>query len=48
MDILWGGGGMLGGRRKTIIAEYCEKVSRRGLLAAQAEQERRILQEELL
>ena len=33
---------------KTIIAEYCEKVSHHELLAAQAEHERRILQEELL
>ena len=35
-------------QRKTIIAEYCEKVSHHELLAAQAEHERRILQEELL
>ena len=35
-------------QRKTIIAECCEKVSRHELLAAQAEQERRILQGELL
>ena len=34
--------------RKTIIAECCEKVSDHELLAAQAEQERRILQGELL
>ena len=34
-------------QRKTIIAEYCEKVSHRELFAAQAEHERRILQEEL-
>ena len=34
-------------QRKTIIAEYCEKVSHHELLAAQAEQERKILQEEL-
>ena len=33
---------------KTIIAEYCEKVSHHELQAAQAEQDRRILQEELL
>ena len=33
---------------KTIIAEYCEKVSHHELLAAQAEQDRKILQEELL
>ena len=35
-------------QRKTIIAEYCEKVSHHELLAAQAEQERKILQGELL
>ena len=35
-------------QRKTIIAAYCEKVSHHELLAAQAEQDRRILQEELL
>ena len=35
-------------QRKTIIAEWCEKVSHHELLAAQAEQERRILQGELL
>ena len=34
-------------QRKTIIAECCEKVSRHELLAAQAEQERKILQGEL-
>ena len=39
---------LLNEQRKTIIAEYCEKVSHHELLAAQAEQERRILQEELL
>ena len=39
---------MLNEQRKTIIAEYCEKVSHHELLAAQAEQERRILQGELL
>ena len=39
---------MLNEQRKTIIAEYCEKVSHHELLAAQAEHERRILQEELL
>ena len=38
---------MLNEQRKTIIEEYCEKVSHHELLAAQAEQERRILQEEL-
>ena len=35
-------------QRKTIIAEYCEKVLHHESLAAQAEQDRRILQEELL
>ena len=35
-------------QRKTIIAECCEKVSHHELLAAQAEQERRIVQGELL
>ena len=39
---------LLNEQRKTIIAEYCEKVSHHELLAAQAEQDRRILQEELL
>ena len=39
---------MLNEQRKTIIAEYCEKVSHQELLAARAEQERKILQEELL
>ena len=34
-------------QRQMIIAECCEKVSHHELLAAQAEQERRILQEEL-
>ena len=34
---------LLNEQRKTIIAEYCEKVSHHELLAAQAEQERRIL-----
>ena len=34
-------------QRKTIIAEYCEKVSHHELLAAQAERERKILQGEL-
>ena len=34
--------------RKTIIAEYCEKVLHHESLAAQAERDRRILQEELL
>ena len=35
-------------QRKTIIAECCEKVSHHELLAAQAEQERRILQGKFL
>ena len=35
-------------QRKTIIAEYCEKVLHHESLAAQAEQDRRILLEELL
>ena len=39
---------MLNEERKTIIAEYCEKVLHHESLAAQAEQDRRILQEELL
>ena len=39
---------LLNDQRKTIIAEYCEKVSHHELLAAQAEQERRILQGKLL
>ena len=39
---------MLNEQRKTIIAEYCAKVSHHELLAAQAEHERRILHEELL
>ena len=39
---------LLNEQRKTIIAEYCDKVSHHELLAAQAEQDRRILQEELL
>ena len=34
-------------QRRTIIAECCEKVSHHELLAAQAEQDRRILREEL-
>ena len=37
---------LLNEQRKTIIAEYCEKVSHHELLAAQAEHERRILQGE--
>ena len=39
---------LLNEQRKTIIEEYCEKVSHHEFLAAQAEQERRILQGELL
>ena len=35
-------------QRKTIIAKYCEKVSHHELLAAQAEQDRRILQEGII
>ena len=39
---------MLDEQRKTIIAEYSEKVLHHELLAAQAEQDRKVLQEELL
>ena len=39
---------LLNEQRKTIIAEYCEKVAHHESLAAQAEQDRRILQEDLL
>ena len=39
---------MLNEQRRTIIAEYDEKVLHHELLAAQAEQDRNILQEELL
>ena len=39
---------MLDEQRRTIIAEYGEKVFHHELLAAQAEQDRTILQEELL
>ena len=39
---------LLNEQRKTIIAEYCEKVFHHELLAAQAEQERKILQGTLL
>ena len=35
-------------QREMIIAEYCEKISHHELQAAHAEQDRRILQEELL
>ena len=38
---------MLNEQRKTMIAEYCEKVSHHEFQAARAEQERRILHEEL-
>ena len=40
-------GTLLNEQRKTIIAEYCEKVAHHESLAAQAEQDRRILQDEL-
>ena len=39
---------MLNEQRRTIIAEYSEKILHHELLAAQAEQDRKILQEELL
>ena len=39
---------MLSEQRRTIIAEYSEKVLHHELLAAQAEQDRKVLQEELL
>ena len=39
---------LLNEQRRTNIAEYCEKVLHHESLAAQAEQDRRILQEELL
>ena len=39
---------LFNGQRKTIIEECCEKVSHHELQAARAEQDRRILQEELL
>ena len=39
---------LLNEQRETIIEEYCEKVSHHELFAAHAEQERRILQGELL
>ena len=38
---------LLDEQRQMIIAEYCEKASHYELLAARAEQERKILQEEL-
>ena len=34
-------------QRQMIIAEHCEKIGHRELQAARAEEERRILQEEL-
>ena len=37
---------LLNEQRKTIIAEYGEKVAHHEFLAAQAEQDRRILQDE--
>ena len=39
---------LLNEQRKTIIEEYCEKVSHHEFLSAQAEHERRFLQGELL
>ena len=39
---------LLNEQRKTIIAEYCEKVSHHEFLAAHSEHDRRLLQEELL
>ena len=39
---------LLNEQRNTIIAEYCDKVSHHEFLAAQAEQDRRMLQEESL
>ena len=39
---------MLDEQRRTIIAEYSERVLHHELFAAQAEQDRKILQEELL
>ena len=39
---------LLNEQRKTIIAEYCEKVLHHESLAAHAEQDRKVLQEELL
>ena len=39
---------LLDEQRQVIIAEYCEKVSHHEFQAARAEQERQILQEELL
>ena len=38
---------LLDEQRQMIIAEYCEKIGHHELQAARAEQERRILQEEL-
>ena len=39
---------LLDEQRQMIIAEYCEKIGHHELQAARAEEERRILQEELL
>ena len=39
---------MLDEQRRTVVAEYGDKVLHHELLAAQAEQDRKILQEELL
>ena len=39
---------LLNEQRNTFIAEHCDKVSHHEFLAAQAEQDRRMLQEELL
>ena len=39
---------LLDEQRQMIIAEYCEKISHHELQAARAEQDRQILQEELL
>ena len=38
---------LLDEQRQMIIAEYCEKIGHHELQAAQAEEERRILQEKL-
>ena len=40
-------GTLLDEQRQMIIAEYCEKIGHHELQAARAEEERRILQEEL-
>ena len=39
---------LLNEQRQTIIADFCEKVAHHELLAAHAEQDRKVLQEELL